>query len=169
MSRIPARLKPKDADGAEQSEEGADLELPLLDDPTLFREKNEREESGHDDGGTNEDRVDARSHVIERNHLSDLVNHVRQRRQETDAEDVPVETRSAALKSIKGEGKNSQKRDRITIKILREGIVESVEIELEKRWCRPDENGRKNGGITLGEIFFVRGLRSVAGLNRRHG
>ena len=131
--------------------------------------KNEREESGHDDGGTNEDRVNARAHVIERNHLGDLVDDVRQSRQQTNAENIPVETRSASLKSIKGERENGEKRDRVAIKILREGIVESIEIKLKKRRRRPDEDGRENGGITLGEIFLARGLRSVAGLNRRHG
>ena len=97
------------------------------------------------------------------------MNDVRQGRQETNAEDPPVEAWSAALKSVKGERENGEKRDRVTIKILRERIVISIEVKLKKRWRRPDENSRENGGITLGKIFFARGLRSVAGLNRRHG
>src|SRR5205085_7817536 len=66
----------------------------------------------------------------------------------------------------KGERHDGEKRDRVTVKILRERIVVSVEIKLEKRGCRPDEDGGENRGVT---VIFAEELRSVAVLDRLHG
>ncbi len=79
---LSARLKPKDADGADQAEQGSDLKLPLADDPALLREKDQGQQRGDDDGGTDENRENARAHVKERNGLRDLMDDVWERRDE---------------------------------------------------------------------------------------
>jgi hypothetical protein len=103
-SRLPSFLKADDADGAEQTENGPDLKLPLANDPSFFGEKDQCEQSGEDDRGATEDSVDARSHVEERDGLSDLMDDIRQRRDEANQEKPPVQARAAVAEPIKDEG-----------------------------------------------------------------
>ncbi len=59
--------------------------------------------------------------------------------------------RAAAPEAVKHERHDGEAGDGIAVEILRPGIVEAVEIELEKGGRRPDEHGREDGGVTLGE------------------
>ena len=151
-----ARLKPKDADRADQAEKGADLKLPLANDPALFREKDQREERGDDDGGADEDRENARAHVKEGDGLRDLMDDVWERRDEAGEQNGAIKPRSAAPEAIKHERQDGEAGDGIAVKILRPGIVEAVEIELKEGRRRPDEHGREDGGVTLGECSLFR-------------
>ena len=47
---------------------------------------------------------------MEREHLSDLVDNVRQSRQQTNAEHIPAEARAATTKASKRKGQNGETR-----------------------------------------------------------
>ena len=76
---FPTRLKPKDANRAEQTQECADLKLPLANDPAFFGKKGQGEQSSDDDRRTGEDGIDARTHVGESKYLCDLMDNVWER------------------------------------------------------------------------------------------
>src|SRR4029077_7692004 len=126
------------ADCAEQSQQRPELKLPLANDPAFLGEKNEREERGHNDRGPNENGVNTGAHVMEREHLSDLVDNVWQSRQQTNAEHIPAEARTATTKASKRKGQNGETRQGIAIKILRKRIIITAEVKLEERRRRPD-------------------------------
>lgn len=92
MPGIRSRLKPKDTDCTEQSEQGADLELPLSKNVALFRKENERQQSGHDHRRTGEDGVDAGADVKKSDRLSDLMDDVRGCRDQTENERAKIES-----------------------------------------------------------------------------
>ena len=88
-------MKPKDADRADQTEKGSDLKLPLANDPSLFRKKDQGQQRGDDDRGTDENRVNARAHVEESDGLGDLVDDVWERRDEAREKQAAIEARAA--------------------------------------------------------------------------
>ena len=77
MSILAVGLEPDYAKCADQTEQGADLKLPLANHDALFGKKYQRKKSGEDDGRANEDRVNTWTHVEERHDLCNLVNDVR--------------------------------------------------------------------------------------------
>ena len=166
MTGRPIGLKPENADCAEQSQQRSELKLPLANDPTFIREKDEREERGHNGRRTNENGVNTGAHVMKRKHLSDLVDNIGQSRQQTDAEYIPAEARAVTTKASKGKGQNRETRQRIAVEILGKRIVVAVEVKLEERWRRPDEDGGEDRGVTL---TFAWRSRGKASLDRRHG
>ncbi len=131
----------KPPNGTGPAQRGADLELPLPDDAAFLREKNEGEQRGEDHRGTPEDRVDAGTHVVERHGLGDLVDDVRERRNQTGEENLRVQARTALAKSQEHKRQDRQKPDEIAVKILRPGFVISNEIKLEERRGGPDHDG----------------------------
>ena len=147
MSIFAVRLEPDDAEGADQPEERADLKLPLPNYEALFGKKYEGEQRGEDDGGTNENRVNAGSHVKERDDLRDLMNDVRQARNETGGDRTNIDLWTAAeLK--KDEGNDCETGGGVSVEVLRPGIVEAIEIELEERGNRPNGDGGKDRAVT---------------------
>ncbi len=132
VARLEAGLEPEDPDCAEQPEQRAELELPLPNDPAFLREKDEREQRGHDDRRTNENGINARPHVVEGGDLRDLVDNIGHCRQEADADYIPVEPRTAASKAIECEREDGEKGDRVAIKVLRERLVVAEEVKLEE-------------------------------------
>ena len=60
-------------------------------------------------------------------------------------------------KRARCEGQNGETRERVAVEILRKRIVVAVEVKLEERRRRPDEDGREDRGVTLG--VFASGLR----------
>ncbi len=142
MPQAAARLKKKDADGAEYSEQGADLKLPLAQNLAFFWKHDEREQSGDDDGEASEDGIDAGADVFEREHLGDLMDDVRHSGQEAKSEGAAIEARSAAFEAKNDEGSDGETGDAVTVKILRPDIVMVLEKKiLEKRRQRPDDDG----------------------------
>lgn len=131
-SRFPSFLKTDDADRADQPEDGPDLKLPLADDPSFLREKDEREQCGEDNRGAAEDGVDAGPHVKKRDRLGDLVDDVRQRRDEADEKKSGVQTRSAFPKAMEDKGQHGEEAHQVTVKILRPRVVITVEVKLKE-------------------------------------
>ena len=161
-SRLPPFLKANDPDRADQPQDRADLKLPLTNDPSFLRKKDQREERGEDDRGAPENGVDAGAHVKKSDRLRDLVDDVRQGRDEADEKKSGVQAWPALAKAVKDKWEHGEKADQITVKILRPGIVITVQVKLKERRRRPDEDGREDGGVSSGKCF--------AGLFcRRHG
>src|SRR4030095_3599991 len=86
--------------------------------------------------------------------------------QQTNAEHIPAEARTATTKASKRQRQNRETCQRIAVEILREGVVITVEVKLEERRRRPDEDGGEDRSVTL---IFARGSHPVSGLDRRHG
>ena len=124
-------LKPKDADCPNQAEKSSGLKLPLANDPALFWKKDEREERGDNDRGTDEDRVNAGAHVEERDVLGNLMDDVRKRGNETGEKHAAIKPPSALSGAEKHKRHDGEAADGIAVKILRPGIVETVEVELK--------------------------------------
>jgi hypothetical protein len=130
---IGPRLKPKDPNCAEQSEQGADLELPLPKDVALFRKENERKQSSHDHGRTGEDGVNAWTDVKKGDRLSDLMDDVWDGRDQAENERAKIEPRSASSPNTKSdEGGDRDTGNAVAVKILRPNIVVAQQIKLEK-------------------------------------
>ena len=91
MSILTVGLEPNYAKRADQTEQCAKLKLPLPDDRSFLGKKCEREQGGEDNGRANENRVDARPHIKERDHLRDLMNDVRQTRNQAKADRADVD------------------------------------------------------------------------------
>jgi hypothetical protein len=104
---------------------------------------------------------------MQRSHLRDLMNHVRQGREKADAKQVPAQPRAATPKAVKREGENGEEGEGITIKVLRKGLVVSQEVKLKERGRRPNQNGRENRGISFRKILASE-VYSVASLARVH-
>jgi hypothetical protein len=69
---------------------------------------------------------------MERHHLRDLVNDIRQRGQKTDPCNCPVERRSAPPEPEDDQRKDGEAGDGVAVKILRERFVVGQEVELEE-------------------------------------
>lgn len=140
MSGVGARLKPKYADGTKQSQQGADLKLPLAQDVALFRKENEREQRGHNYRRASEDGVNAGTDIKKCNRLSDLMDNVWNRRNQTKDEGAKIEARCGAANAEGDEGRDGNTGNAIAIEILRPNIVIAQQIKLEKGWQRPNDN-----------------------------
>ena len=79
---------------------------------------------------------------------------VGQSRQETNTQRSAVKARSTSANAINDEREDSEEGDRVTVEILREGIVITVKKKLKKGWRRSDKNGGNERDITLS--FFMR-------------
>ena len=133
MPGIGPWLKPKDPNCAEQSEQGARLELPLSKNVALFRKENEREQSGHDYRRTGEDGVNAGADVKKGDRLSDLMDDVWDCRDQAENERAKIEPRSASSPNTKSdEGSDRDAGDTIAVKILRPDFIITQQIKLEK-------------------------------------
>ena len=152
VSDIVSRLKPEHADGAEQAEDGTELELPLAQNVAFFRKHDEGEQGGDDDRRTAKDGVNTGADVKEGDRLGDLMDDIRQRRNQTKAECAPVETRFAAP-DVKGDKRGDGEAGYgVAVKILRPDVVVTQQIELEERRKRPDDDGRKDREIATGKV-----------------
>src|SRR5439155_27174604 len=152
VSALPARLKPDHTKGADESEECPGLKLTLTDDAAFFRKKCEREQRSEDDGGAGEDRVNARPHVKKCHHLGNLMDNIGQAGKKADAESVHVDPGSAAADAIENERGNGEASHRVAVKILGPGIVVAIQVVLEQRRHRPDEDGGEDRGVASREV-----------------
>ena len=146
MPGIGLRLKPKDPNCAEQSEQGAHLELPLSKNVALFRKENERKQSSNDHGRTGEDGVNAWTDVKKGDRLSDLMDDVWDCRDQAENERAKIEPRSASSPNAKGGDRNIG--NAVAVKILRPDIVATQQIKLEKGWQRPNDDGGEKSQIS---------------------
>jgi len=130
---VRPRLKPKHANCTEQSEQGADLELPLANNVALFRKENKRQQSGHDHRRTGEDGVNAWADVKKGDRLSDLMDDVWDCRDQAENERAKIEPRSASSPNAKSdEGGDRNTGNAVAVKILRPDIVVAQEVKLEE-------------------------------------
>jgi hypothetical protein len=150
MSILTIRLKPDHPEGAEQSEQRSELKLPLTNDVAFLRKKGEGEERGENYRCAPDDGVDSRPHVKQCGDLSDLVNDVGQTRNQAKTDGAEVDP-GTAPKLKQDERDNGETGDSVTVKILRPGIVETVEVKQEKRRQRPDAHGGENRGVSSGK------------------
>jgi hypothetical protein len=132
MSILPARLKPDDAEGAEQPKQCANLKLPLANDVAFLGKKGEREERGEDDRCPSNNGEDARAHVKERDDLSDLVDDIWQTGDQAKTDGADVDLWSAP-KLKQNERDNGETGDRVTVEVLRPWIVEAIAYPRESR------------------------------------
>ena len=79
-----------------------------------------------------------------------------------DAERGELRSTARSATTLNRERENGEARDRIPIKILRKRIIETVQIKLEERWRRPDQDGGENRGIALSLVVLAHVLRSKA-------
>ena len=128
MSILSVRLKPDDAEGAEQSEQRSELKLPLANDVAFLGKKGEREECGKNDRCPSNNGEDARAHIKERDDLSDLVDDIWQTGDQAKTDGADVDLRSAP-KLKQNERDNGETGDRVTIEVLRPWIVEAIQVE----------------------------------------
>jgi hypothetical protein len=145
---IGPRLKPKDPNCAEQSEQGADLELPLSKNVALFRKENERKQSSHDHGRTGEDGVNAWTDVKKGDRLSDLMDDVWDCRDQAENERAKIDSRPTAPNAKGDEGCDCDAGDAVAVKILCPNIVVTQQIKLEKGWQRPNDDGGEKSQIS---------------------
>jgi tetratricopeptide (TPR) repeat protein len=134
------------------------LKLPLPNHKTFLRKKGEREQGGEDYRRANENRIDTRSHVKQGHYLRDLVNHVRQARDQTGYDRANVDLWAAAeLKQDKGNDRETSHG--ISVEILGPRIVEAIQIELKQRWERPNADGGEEGNVSTRKVAgtFVHG------------
>ena len=132
MPGVSPRLKPKDANGAEQSQQGADLKLPLPKNVALFWKENEREQRGHNHRRTGENGVNAGADVKKGDRLSDLMDDVWDGWDQAEGERAKIEPRSAAPGAKGDKGCDRDAGDAVAVKILRPNIVVTQQIKLEK-------------------------------------
>ena len=154
MSILAIRLKPDDTECAEQSEQRSELELPLANDVAFLGKKGEGKQCGENHGCAGNDSVDTGSHVKERDGLGYLVDDVRYtgNQAEPDGANIDLSRLRGTAKLKQNERDNCETGDAVAVKILRPGIVETVEIKLKKRGQRPDGHGREDRGVSSGEL-----------------
>src|SRR6266581_4845009 len=95
------RLKPDDAECADQSEQGAKLELPLPDNDAFLWKECQRQKGSENDRSPSENRIDAGPNIEKRHHLGDLMDHVWQAWQQTKFHRMHIDAWAAATNLIK--------------------------------------------------------------------
>ncbi len=80
VSILTVGLKPNYTESAGQTEQCAELKLPLPNHFAFFRKKHECEHGAEDDRRSNENRVNTGTHVKQGDDLGDLMNDIRQTR-----------------------------------------------------------------------------------------
>jgi hypothetical protein len=100
---------------------------------TLFRKKNEREQSGHDHRRTGEDGVNSGTDVKQGDRLSDLMDDVWDCRDQAENERAKIELRTASSPNTKSdEGGDCNTGNAVAVEILRPDIVVAQEVKLEE-------------------------------------
>jgi len=150
--RAIAGLKPDDTESAEQTEQGADLKLPLANDVAFLRKKCEREQGSENYRRAIEDRVNAGAHVEERNDLCDLMDDIGNARDEAKAERVDVDLGASATHAVEDKWCDGKAGDGVTVEILRERLVVADQVELKERRHRPNGNAGEECGVSSGEL-----------------
>src|SRR6266516_8227685 len=95
--RLRIRLEPDHAERADQSQQGANLKLPLPNDDAFLWEKCQRQQRCKNSRRPSEYRIHTRTHVEKGHHLSDLMDYIRQARQKAKPNCAQVDPRSAAV------------------------------------------------------------------------
>ena len=98
----------------------------------LFRKENEREQRGHDYRRTRENRVDTWADVEERDRLGDLMDHVRERRDQTEGKRAQVDPGSAAPDAESDERCDGEAGDAVAVKVLCPNIVITQQVKLKQ-------------------------------------
>ena len=147
-------------DRAHETEKCSDLELPLPDNPPLFWKKDQGKQGGDDDGRTDEDGIDGRSHMEESDRLGDLMNGIWDRGDEAGEERTAIEV-SQLPPPIEHERQDGEAGNGISIEILCPRIVELVEIVLEKRRGRPNNDGAEDCSVSAYECFTSLGCHII--------
>jgi hypothetical protein len=154
MPILAVGLKPNDAECADQTEQRADLKLPLPDHGAFLGKNCEREQGAEDDRRANENRVNAGAHVKQSDDLCDLVNDIRQAGNQAERDRADVDLGSAT-KLNKDKRNDCETGNQVAVKILRPRIVKAIEIKLKERRHRPDDDGREKGGVAFGQLFIA--------------
>jgi len=90
---------------------------------------------------------------------------VRHCRDEAGEKEAGIDGRARRPRSEKKERQHCEARDRVSAKILRVRIVETVEIELKQRRSRPNEDGSQDGGVTSNECFGSFGCHLIGAID----
>ena len=101
FTRLRVGLEPNHAERSGQPQQGAKLKLPLPNDEAFLWEKCQRQQRSENDGSPRKNRINARAHVEKSHHLGDLMNDIRQARQETKPNRTHVDPRPATAHPIK--------------------------------------------------------------------
>src|SRR5207248_11019588 len=81
-----------------------------------------------------------------------LMDNIGQAGKKADAESVHVDPGSAAADAIENERGNGEASHRVAVKILGPGIVVAIQVVLEQRRHRPDEDGGEDRGVASREV-----------------
>ena len=98
----------------------------------LFRKENKSEQCGHDYRRTRENRVGAGTDVEKRDRLGDLMDHVRERRDQAQGKRAQVEPGSAAPDVESDERCDGETGDAVAVEVLRPNIVVTQQVKLNQ-------------------------------------
>src|SRR5215470_12361754 len=93
------------------------------------------------------------------------MDYVWQARRQTKFHRTQADGWAAAANLVEQKRSDRDTCDRVTIEILRPGVVIPIQVKHEKRRHRPDEHSDKNGGVAFREIG-TSARRGVAILGR---
>ena len=97
--------------------------MPSPQNVPLFREENEREQRGHDYRRTREDRVDTGTDIKKRDRLGDLMDYIRERRDEAEDKRTQIEP-GAAVSDAEGDKRcDGETSDAVAVEVLRPDVV----------------------------------------------
>lgn len=99
---------------------------------SLVRKENEREQRSHDYRRTRENRVDTGTDIEKRDCLGDLMDHVRERRDQAEGKRAQVEGAPAAPDTESNERCDGETCDAVAVEVLRPNIVVTQQVKLKQ-------------------------------------
>jgi hypothetical protein len=112
-------------------------------------------------------RVDAGTHIEKSHHLRDLMDDIGQAWNEAKPNSAHVDPGSAAVDAIENQRRNGEACGGVSVKVLRPRIVVTIQVILEQRRNRPNDNGGQDCGVAFRKISGARNTCELEGIGVR--